>query len=531
MINEFKKYFSNKIFIIVFLLFLVFYIKAIIFVDPDFGWRIRAGEYYWNNGMPETDIFTYTMPNFPWVDHAWGVSLIFYLLNNFFGYSVLGFLMCLLVMFTVLVLYKTVYRFDFGDLKSKNLTFSIYSKYLSGGLFKLDLNKIFPFSFFPLILVISIFLPFFGIRAQIVSWFMFSILIFWLSDIKVFQKNKRFLPAFFFLWANLHGSFALGVFVLLLYLFIKTVDTHKFFSKDNFIGTFSFLATFINPYGIGVWREAWSSASDPRLRWSISEWMPALTMFDLAMVFLICLSIIFIWKYRKRYSTFELVLYLFLFVQAISSRRQLPLWAIFSFPLITRGILFFRNDLVKIENARSRFIKVYRVALVVSVFIFIFQSFLSIKDAYSISPDKFYPVSAVAYLKRNLPEGEIFSEYGWGGYLIWKLPVKRVFIDGRMPSWRWNPKNEVDLPSAFDTYNELLKGEVEYEEIFVKYNIDTILVQKGIDFDNSSFLNKAKNVLSIFGWEKNDFSLIEAVENDGWEKVYEDEIAVIYAKH
>lgn len=511
-------------------IFSIFYYKALIFIDPDFGWRIRAGEYYWNNSIPKTDIFTYTMPNFPWVDHAWGTSLIFFLVNSLLGYPALVFLISLFVVLIVLILTKSISRLNLVDNICKNLKFSVSSKYLPWLFINIDLEKIYPLSFFPLILVISIFLPFFGVRAQVVSWLMFSVLVYWLSDKNVFEKIKHYLPLFFLLWVNFHGSFALGIVVLFFYLFLKLVKEKKLLCKENFYGALSLVAMLINPYGIGVWREAWSSASDPRLRWSISEWMPALTMFDLAMVFLICLSIVFIWKYRKKYSVFELVLFIFLLTQAISSRRQLPLWAIFSFPLIARGILYFWSDMAKIKNASLRFLKIFQAALILSILIFIFQAVFSIKDSHAISIDKFYPVFATVYLEQNLTEGQIFSEYGWGGYLIWQLPQKKVFIDGRMPSWRWIPDNDNNLSSAYDTYNEVLKGKVDYKDVFKKFEIDAVLAHKESEKDEGFLLGKVKSFLSIFGWEENNFDFFKALENDGWQKVYEDEIAVIYQK-
>lgn len=520
----------HKIFVFLVIL-LIFYFKGLIFLDPDFGWRIKAGEYYWNNGFPETDIFTYTMPNFPWVDHAWGTSLIFYLVNNYLGYPTLVFLMSLLLSVTIWFLSKGVLEFDFSKAVYDKLVFVIYSKYFSNFLLKLNIRHFFPFSFFPFILATSIFLPFFGVRAQVVSWFMFSVLIYWVFNEKVFKRTKIFLPAFFLIWSNLHGSFALGILTLFLYLGLRSIKARKIISMDNFIGLFSLLTTFINPYGWGIWREAWSSASDAKLRWNIAEWMPALTMFDLAMIFLMSLSLVFVWKYRKKFTLFELIIYLFLFMQAISSKRQLPLWTIIALPITEKGLFYFWIDIEKVKKGKDRFIGVYKIAWIMSLFIFLIQAVLSFNDSYAVSLEKFYPVSAVKYLQLDLPEGEILSDYGWGGYLIMNLPHKKVFVDGRMPSWRWDSNSVDDLPSAFDTYNEMLKGEADYREVFEKFDIYTILVKKQKEVSGGTFLKRAENFLNLFGWEKNDFDFIETIENDGWTIIYEDDVAVIYTKN
>jgi hypothetical protein len=42
-----------------------------------------------------------------------------------------------------------------------------------------------------------------------------------------------------------------------------------------------------------------------------------------------------------------------------------------------------------------------------------------------------YPVRAVEYLRQHPVAGPVFNTYGYGGYLIDKLPEQPVFVDGR----------------------------------------------------------------------------------------------------
>ena len=62
-------------------------------------------------------------------------------------------------------------------------------------------------------------------------------------------------------------------------------------------------------------------------------------------------------------------------------------------------------------------------------------------------------------------EGEGFSEYGWGGYLIWKMPEKKVFVDGRMPSWRWDPADKTQSSWAFKDYRKIME-KADFEDFF-----------------------------------------------------------------
>ena len=49
----------------------LFFLWSLYTLDPDFGWHLRAGQYFLSNGVPASDIFTYTASSFPWVDHEW----------------------------------------------------------------------------------------------------------------------------------------------------------------------------------------------------------------------------------------------------------------------------------------------------------------------------------------------------------------------------------------------------------------------------------------------------------------------------
>jgi len=66
----------TKKYLIFAIVFIVFWFKGILFLDPDFGWRLVGGGVFAQNGLPQKDIFSYTMPTFAWVDHAWSQSIL-----------------------------------------------------------------------------------------------------------------------------------------------------------------------------------------------------------------------------------------------------------------------------------------------------------------------------------------------------------------------------------------------------------------------------------------------------------------------
>ena len=136
---------------------------------------------------------------------------------------------------------------------------------------------------------------------------------------------------------------------------------------------------------------------------------------------------------------------------------------------------------------------------------------------------QYYPMNAVIYLHSHVPRGEIFSEYGWGGYLIWKYPEKKVFIDGRMPSWVERRDGYKDF-SSFELYRGVLQGTTPYTPVFNSYGVTTVLWHKE---KTAGKQGVASLIRSLLG-QQNETQFIEAIRKDGWQMVYEDNVSAIY---
>jgi hypothetical protein len=278
---EFKK--SSQVFLA--LILVAFLLKGVVLLDPDFGWRLKAGEIFLSEGIPRTDPFSYTMTSFPWVDHAWFQSMMIAATYPVIGKVGLAFIYACIAAFSLIIsLARNKRNVVDGSLSAlrSSLDYEL-------GLFG---NLVF------LLAVYAIFI-FFGSRVQVVSWLMLAILLKVVLDPKIWEKWRLFLPAFFVLWVNLHGSFALGILVLFLVLVVRAIRLKNFVLEDIVIAIACVVVSLINPYGTGVWREVWSSASDLKLRFTINEWKPTLTMLNLPVAASIALFCVFVWKQKK----------------------------------------------------------------------------------------------------------------------------------------------------------------------------------------------------------------------------------------
>lgn len=494
------------------IIFLVFLIRGGVFLDPDFGWHLRMGEIIRASGIAKSDPLSYTMPTFGFVDHEWLTNVSISYIYSFFG------MWGLAASFSLLAFLAVVFSLKKGKVK-------IADKFHD----RIGINKFVPN--IVTLLSVSVLLPFFGVRPQVLSWFFLG-LVLWLLFKKWVNSKWRFaMPILILIWTNMHGSFVIGVSVLSLFLFIKLVRTRKLEFSEISVLVASFTVTFLNPYGVRLWGEIWMQITDTSLRFSISEWMPAILMVDFSFISLLVLSVSLIYRYRSKFANEELALFFLVLFSAILSRRHVPLWVIVALPMTTACLNYFYDEVKLIKQAKERLRKVYIYAWVGTLVIFSSQAFFSLRSSYLLTEEKYYPASAVTYLKAETQEGNIFSEYGWGGYLNWKLPQKRVFIDGRMPSWRWDKNPEGELGYAFDTYTKLLEGYIDYKEVFNNFKVDTVLWPKVVARGTIDKLaERIENFFVKEGIEKEEFDFLEQLEKDGWEKVYEDSVSVIFRK-
>ncbi len=487
---------KTKILIILFI-FSLFLFKSIFFLDPDFGWHIKMGELILSSGVPKTDQFSYTMPSFPHVDSAWLSGLFMHYSLKAIGWFGTGVLFSFLAILTVVISLK----------------------------FKIGKNTI-----VPTVLVGGILMAFAGIRPQVLSWLFFAILVTFFLNSKYWKRLRFFLPIIFIFWANLHGGFGMGFFAFFLFLVLKDWKRKTVSFLDWLIFATSILATLVNPYGFGVWQEVGRAIFDSTTKWTISEWLPALFNFLPSLWTFVALSVFMVFRYRKKLSAFEKILYLLLFLAGMSSIRHIPFWIIVALPITIKSISLFEAEAKKVKMGKERFSKAYTFFLFLSIIIVLVPLVFGVRSLSFLNEENSYPKKAIEYLKNNQSSSQMFSVYEWGGYLIWKYPEKKVFIDGRMATWKWNTKIKDEANYAYKDYLALRAGDVEFKSAVAKYRIDTVLlpVKKQKKKSVIDFLSeKIENKFSKKGKYDDIYSQLK---RNGWKVVYSDDVSVIYRK-
>ena len=478
-------------------------------LDPDYGWHVTMGKYITEKGIPKTDPFSYTMASYPFIDHEWLTNVIMYQLDQTIGKNGMAWIFAGMVTLAL----------GLGGWGIKN---------------KAGWEA-------AVIMAATLLFARGGVRPQVIDWLGLVVLWRGFADRQVWRKWRWIIPPAFCLWANLHGGFAVGVVVLGWLIFWRSLEEKKADIKDVMVWGLGLLGTMLGPYGWRVWHEVRMQITDHDLRWTISEWQPFYVVLEPAFWMLGTLLVMLGFKYRKIIPRWQTATTVVLLVAGMASLRHIGLLAVVGGLMLGQLLGVFVRRELKTEEAHERARRIYWGLLGLAAAIFIIPVGIEIRQGnFGMS---FYPVEAVKYLKTQITEGNVFSDYGWGGYLIWKYPEKKVFIDGRMPSWRWPayakasagksaPEGESNW--AMKDYLKI-STDGEYEELFAKYDIRTVLWTNGervtswqkLCWDAEMAVRKWLGLKPIELQE----SFIEKMKESGWVEVYSDRAAVVYRKN
>lgn len=367
------------------LLFMLFFAKAFFSLDPDFGWHFSSGQHILQHGIPERDIYSYAAADFQWIHHEWLADTIgAWIYTNAGGYGALA------------LLYAGLWT---AALK------------LVAGKTKLRLIVLFAG---------IIALPFSGVRA--ITWtIILSALLYRLLHTKK-SWGVYAVPLLLLFWANVHGSFVVG----LAYIAWQTVAKKR--RRLALAGCIALCLTIGTPYGAGMYMEIWRTMSDPSLHSRVAEWQPLQVGLGLGVFVGIWVGLGWTsgrhaWR---RYVRFESLLLL----MSLMAFRQAPLFVLFALPTV-----LVRAKEISLPKKKTAIYKKFVTGIVAGMLVLCSMLTYSVFDGYGVDREAPYPKIIASNLVRTPCDGNVFAHYDFGGYLIWKVPDQKLFIDGRMPSW------------------------------------------------------------------------------------------------
>ena len=468
--------------------------------EPDFGWHLRTGLDVLQGGMPlpSVDPYSHTMPDWPWVEHAWLTDVLVAGIYTAFG--ALGvILMFAAVTISAWLLAAAVARAD------------VASRWLACAL------------------SLWVALPYLGARTQLITLLGLAVLAVMLKRWRDGSASVQWwIPPLFFVWANLHGGFFAGLLFLSLVLattaivrwlserriaFTGRLDEPLFSWTDlkrlAAITAVSTCLTLLNPYGWRLHAEIVDSLSNRFMLETLQEWQ-SLAMASLAgrryAIYLAGLAVGTVLWYRRVEPVRWIVAGVFL---AFSFRhmRNIPFFLIMSLPfcaeLLSDGYERLRRRWPwgDVAAKRGRFAAAVVMA---GTLVWLGPEHVHHVALSGMRPAEYfkttsYPMEAVEWMRANPDQTgqQLYNDYAYGGFLLWWMPGTKIFIDGRMPAWRSGER------TILRDYLALTGADPNFS-ILTKYRVDWALVRKHTPLEEGLARDAA------------------------WSRVYDDEKAAIY---
>ncbi|NPV49518.1 MAG: hypothetical protein HPY69_21445 [Armatimonadetes bacterium] len=386
----------------------------------DVWWQMATGRYIVQNGsLPHADIFTYTVAGQPWVVHEWLWEVLMFGLYEAWGYPGLMALRIVVLLPAVLLITWVCFRRGSAPLP-------VLATVLVG------------------ILAIG---PVVNDRPQMNGMLFLAVLLALIEQTRRGRHRWLWLaPAVMLLWANIHGSYIMGLGLLGLYLISLLPERLRRRRTPDPLGPSPLhvgvvilacgVAVLVNPHG-------WEGAVYP-LRYAFGDLSYHSTMITeygppqfggmdrFLLVFLLLLVLGLGLSHRRLQPFDALTLVVFLYF-VLRWGRNVGMSTFMIMPILAEHLTVVweersANASTATKPAPAAF-GFAVLALVAATTVVSLRTSLARADQVFA---EYTPEAAVQFIEANHLQGNMFNSYEWGGYLIWRLwPGYRVYIDGR----------------------------------------------------------------------------------------------------
>ena len=410
--------------------------------DNSFFWHLRTGELILDRGIPHSDVFSYTAGGTKWIAQSWLAEVIYGALDRTagpFGIRVFGGLVGAAI--GVLV-FRLALR-----LARDRARASLLSVAALAGLYTVWSER-------PLLLGVL----FFVVTCWIVE----------VPDSILGRRPVVSLAVVFWLWANVHGTFALGFVYLGLHLAGRWLDGARPWSHRErrlaVAGVVAFAATFVNPYGAAlvafpmelmrrgdVLRDVveWSSPDFHGVRgYGFALWLVVFT--------------VVVARAGNRVSRRDLVVSIPFLLLGLWALRNIAIAPLVCLPVAARAVAVSRRP----EGPRLRLGWIAACALIL-VAVALTGRAASRSD---FSFDS-YPVEAMRSVERQgLLGRHLLADDADGGYVILRYwPRQQVFFDDRFDMY---PRS---LIRDFETVSTAKPG---WDRVLQRHDVEVVVWER-----------------------------------------------------
>lgn len=446
----------------------LFFMPDMLNSDGDLGRHLTVGQYILDTrDIPAQDFLSHTRAGEPLVLHEWLSEVVYAVAYRAAGLNGVAWLTALLLALIYLVLAIGLRALSV----SAPIAFlAAFASYLTGMIHHLPRPHLFTLFFFTVfVLLLERYR-----RAQIERPAEHSLPMVGLGYLLA-------LIPIMLLWANLNGAFVLGFLVLGIYI-VGTLLERELRHTAILTGALAatMLASLLNPYGAGLLQHVVAFMGNRFLVDNTVEYLSpdfhniSAWMFAAWILF----SIILFGRLATLVSWTHLLLIAAWAGLGLYSARNIPNYAqvaaIVTAPALEGWVLSLAPALrVRLKNFNqiASWGSGWGWGLVIVLLLVNVQAYGGNFDARAQGntfTTRAFPVNAVNYLEKNLPPGNMFNEYTWGGYLEYRLfPKANVFIDG---------DNDFFGEALVREYLNVINARGDWEGILEKYNVAWVIV-------------------------------------------------------
>jgi hypothetical protein len=156
--------------------------------------------------------------------------------------------------------------------------------------------------------------------------------------------------------------------------------------------------------------------------------------------------------------------------------RNIPLFAIAAAPIATEWVSTTISSLaywIKIEETFTKIEETLHgflwpaTVMAAAVGFFAYHAATTRTPVYQFNP-QIFPVQAVSWIESNSIPGNMFNDFNWGGYLLYRLwPGQRVFVDSQSDFYG---------EAFMRQYSDIMNGAPNWDVYLNQYDVSWIIV-------------------------------------------------------
>ncbi|HEY8868535.1 MAG TPA: hypothetical protein VIM30_04005 [Candidatus Limnocylindrales bacterium] len=413
----------------------------------DLAYQLRAGDGILATGtIPTTDTFTFTVAGSPWLDQQWAAQAILAAVFRVSGWTGIGVLRAALV--------GAVFGFLFIAIRRRNPGVAMRDAALvTLGAFVVAAVALAP-------------------RPQLFGLVLFGAVLAILADRRHHPGRLWLIPVLLAAWANVHGSFPLGILVTGLAWVEDVHERAPRASRTLLVAIAAALASLVNPVGLRAWEYGAGLAANPVIRSRLTEWQPTSLADPAGVLFLLSLGAIGVLLARRSaVAPWPALLTLGIFALiGLAAVRGIGWWAPVA-AIVAAGLLPASPPLARERRATA--LNTVVAALIALAAVAVLPIWRPLDPGLGAPRGlvTYAPPGVTAALGSLVKPGDrIWNPQAWGSWFEFAVPQAKVAVDSRV---------ELFPVSLWDDVDAVSSARVDWSKVLARWGVTILVTQPG----------------------------------------------------